>query len=122
MLDSPQGVCAGQVEFEYPATSVPSSKSAYTAKEGQSNEDVRRIVEDLFKTCRELADWLWQNTNVNKSTVIGLIRRSPSLRLADAMAQTTKHHTRRSGKDDPITARITESASVLMALGPDQLV
>jgi hypothetical protein len=89
-------------------------KSAYTAKEGQGNEDVRRIVEDFIKTCRELADWLWQNTNVNKSTVIGLIRRSPSLRLADAMAQTTKHHTRRSGKDDPITARITE-----IRVGPD---
>ena len=26
MLDSPEGVCAGQVELEYPATSVPSSK------------------------------------------------------------------------------------------------
>ena len=25
MLDSPEGVCAGQVGFEYPATSVPFS-------------------------------------------------------------------------------------------------
>jgi hypothetical protein len=89
-------------------------KSAYTTKEGQGNEDVRRVVEDYFKTCRELADWLWQNTNVNKSAIIGLIRRSPSLRLADAMAQTTKHHTRLPGKDDPITARITE-----IRVGPD---
>src|SRR5215216_7526392 len=28
MLDSPERVCAGQVEFEYPATSVPSSNSS----------------------------------------------------------------------------------------------
>jgi hypothetical protein len=89
-------------------------KSAYTTKEGQGNEDVRRVVEDFFKICRELADWLWQNTTVNEFAVRGLIRRSPSLRLADAMAQTTKHHTRRRGKDDPITAHITE-----IRVGPD---
>ncbi len=27
MLDSPEGVCAGQAQFEYPATSVLFSKS-----------------------------------------------------------------------------------------------
>jgi hypothetical protein len=27
MLDSPEGVCAGQAGFEYPATSVPFSNS-----------------------------------------------------------------------------------------------
>jgi hypothetical protein len=27
MLDSPEGVCAGQIGFEYPATSVPFSGS-----------------------------------------------------------------------------------------------
>jgi hypothetical protein len=26
MLDSPEGVCAGQIGFEYPATSVPFSR------------------------------------------------------------------------------------------------
>jgi hypothetical protein len=28
MLDSPEGVCAGQARFEYPATSVPFSMSS----------------------------------------------------------------------------------------------
>jgi hypothetical protein len=27
MLDSPEGVCAGQAQFEYPATSVPFSST-----------------------------------------------------------------------------------------------
>jgi hypothetical protein len=27
MLDSPEGICAGQAGFEYPATSVPFSKA-----------------------------------------------------------------------------------------------
>jgi hypothetical protein len=89
-------------------------KSAYKTKDGQGNEDVRRVVEDFFKTCRELGDWLWENTNINKSDVIGLIQRSPSLRLADAVAQTIKHHTRRRGKGDPITARVTG-----IRVGPD---
>lgn len=88
--------------------------SAYTTKEGQGNEDVRRVVEDFFKTCRELADWLWENADVDKSAVRGLMERSPSLRLADAMAQTTKHHTRQPRERDPITARITE-----IRVGPD---
>lgn len=89
-------------------------RSTYTTKEGQGNEDVRRAVEGFFNTSRELADWLWENTTVGEPAVRALIRRSPSLRLADAMAQTTKHHTRRPGKADPITARITE-----VRVGPD---
>ena len=87
-------------------------KTAYKGRQG--NEDVRRTIEDFFNTCRELADWLWENTSIDESAVRGLIRRSPSLRLADAMAQTTKHHTRQSRRGDPITARITNFSS-----GPD---
>jgi hypothetical protein len=32
VLDSPEGVCAGQVEFEYPATSVPFSKCSHSVQ------------------------------------------------------------------------------------------
>ena len=79
---------------------------AYTTNKGLSNEGVRRDVEDFFRYCRELADWLWQNTAVSEQTIRQLIKNSHYLRLADAMAQTTKHHTR-TGKN-PITAHIAE--------------
>jgi hypothetical protein len=81
---------------------------AYVTEEGQGNEHVRRLVEDFFTTCRELADWLWQdkqNTGLDESAVRALMRDDP-LRLADAMAQTTKHHTR--WGNNPITARVSE--------------
>lgn len=79
---------------------------AYTTQEGLSNEDVRRDIEDFFKACRELADWLWQSTGVSKSTVMKRVHGSHYLRLADAMAQTIKHHTRTG--QNPITASIAE--------------
>jgi hypothetical protein len=82
---------------------------AYSARQGLIAEHhLRRVVEEFFKDCRELADWLWQdhqNTNLDKSAVITAVMGDPNLRLADAIAQTTKHHTR-SGSD-PITARIS---------------
>jgi hypothetical protein len=87
---------------------------AYATEEGQGNEDVRRVVEEFYKTCRELADWLWadrQNTGVDESAVRAFMRDDP-LRLADAMAQTTKHHTR--WGNDLITARVSE-----IRVGPD---
>ena len=34
MLDSPKGVCPGQVRFEYPATSVPFSKLSWAELQG----------------------------------------------------------------------------------------
>jgi hypothetical protein len=43
---------------------------------------------------------------------MGLVLGDPHLRLADAIAQTTKHHTRRGSED--ITARLTE-----IRVGPD---
>jgi hypothetical protein len=90
-------------------------EGAYATEEGQGNEHIRRMVEDFFETCRELADWLWQdkqNANVTKSAAMGFVMGDRHLRLADAMAQTTKHHTRQGS--DPITARITE-----IRVGPD---
>jgi hypothetical protein len=89
-------------------------EATYTTKEGQGNEDVRRRVESFFEICRELADWLWQDngTSLDKPTVMGFVLSDSHLRLADAMAQTTKHHTRTGS--DPITARITN-----ILVGPD---
>ena len=83
---------------------------AYTTQEGISNEAVRRDTEDFFEACRELADWLWQRAGISKSTVMKRVHESHYLRLADAMAQTIKHHTRMSTKQNPnpITAGIAE--------------
>ena len=82
----------------------------YITKDGISNEDVRRAVEDFFRNCREMADWLWQNTSLSKATVMKRVRNSHYLRLADAIAQTAKHHTRTatSQNPNPITAGIAE--------------
>ena len=33
-------------------------EAAYLTDDGQGNEDVRRVVENFFATCWELADWL----------------------------------------------------------------
>jgi hypothetical protein len=89
-------------------------ENVYTKKEGQGNEDVRRAVEDFFRVCRELADWLWQDTGsgLDRDTVLNFVRDDPDLRLADGVAQTIKHHTRTGS--DPITARVTQ-----IFVGPD---
>jgi hypothetical protein len=89
---------------------------AYTTQEGLNSEDVRRDIEDFFQVCRELADWLWQNTGVSKAIVMKRIRGSHYLRLADGIAQTAKHHTRVTTKQNPnpITAGIAE-----LNVGPD---
>jgi hypothetical protein len=82
----------------------------YQPQGSLGNEKVRRNVEGFFQACRELADWLWQNAGVTKSKVHERIRQSHYLRLADAMAQTAKHHTRTpaSQNQNPITAAIAE--------------
>ncbi len=67
------------------------------------NEDVRRQVEDFFKDCRELADWLKQQAGTPQA--MSYVNTDPDLMLCDGLAQTVKHHTR-SGAD-PITARIS---------------
>lgn len=85
-------------------------ETAYDVTQGQyGNEHVRRVVEGFFKDCRELADWLWQDLQsigLDEPTIRTFMRSDPDLRLADAIAQTIKHHTRTG--TDPITARITD--------------
>lgn len=67
------------------------------------NEPVYRTVENLFKCCRELADWLEKDASCPEAMVH--VNTHPDLRICDGVAQTTKHHTRQ-GKKDPITARV----------------
>jgi hypothetical protein len=85
---------------------------AYMTQDGLSTEDVRRDIENFFEACRELADWLWRSTRVSKSIVMKRVRGGHYLRLADAMAQTIKHHTRTG--QNAITVSIGE-----IRIGPD---
>jgi hypothetical protein len=55
-------------------------EGAYANIEGQGNEHLRRVVEDFFTTCRELADWLWedkQHTGLAESAVRAFVRNDP---------------------------------------------
>lgn len=73
-----------------------------------NNEVVRRQVEGFFKDCCELADWLQEQAS--RPQAMSYLKSDPALKLCDGMAQTTKHHTRKSGNrnPDPITARISK--------------
>ncbi|PWK41665.1 hypothetical protein [Actinoplanes xinjiangensis] len=76
------------------------------SRDGASNEDVRREVEEFFKSCRELADWL--SEHAGKRDAMTYVNSDPDLVLCNGMTQTIKHHTRRPGRDpDPITARVS---------------
>lgn len=57
------------------------------------NEIVRRQIEDFFKDCREFADWL--KHSAGKAEAMNFVATDPDLKLCDALAQTTKHHTRK---------------------------
>lgn len=71
--------------------------------------ELSRAAEGFFKTCRELADWIKEETGCD---AIRHVRDSQGrafptpLQLCDAVAQTTKHHTRAITKQnpDPISA------------------
>jgi hypothetical protein len=84
---------------------------AYTTRDGLSNKDVEQDIRGFFRVCREMADWLWKNTSLSKDTVMKRVMKSHYLRLADAIAQTTKHHTRDVTRrnPNPITAGIAET-------------
>ncbi len=52
-----------------------------------------------------MADWL--TNQAGESQAMSYVNTDAHLKLCDAMAQTTKHHTRTSGRNpDPITAWI----------------
>jgi hypothetical protein len=76
-------------------------------KDSENNDIVRRRVEDFFRDCRELADWLKQSAN--RPEAMSYVNTDSDLELCDGMAQTTKHHSRKptQANPDPITARIT---------------
>ena len=75
------------------------------AQNDLNNEVVRRQVEEFFKGCRELADWL--RASAGRGEAMDFVHTNPALKLCDAMAQTTKHHTRHAKPNgDPITAWI----------------
>ncbi|AIC71929.1 Uncharacterised protein [Mycobacteroides abscessus] len=71
--------------------------------------ELSRAAEGFFKTCRELADWIKEETGCEAIEHVHATqgRTFPSpLQLCDAVAQTAKHHTRSitKQKPDPISA------------------
>ena len=70
-----------------------------------NDEVIRRQVEDFFKGCREMADWVKEQAG--KPEAMAYVNSDPDLVICDGMAQTVKHHTRRPQRDpDPLTARV----------------
>ena len=72
-----------------------------------NDEVIRRQVEDFFKDCRELADWLKEQAG--KPEAMAYVNSDPDLVLCDGMAQTIKHHTR--AGSDPISAWVARVRS-----------
>lgn len=72
---------------------------------------VKRELENFFTQCLHLGDWLWEDTatSLTKLQVQGFITNDPALRVCDAMANTSKHHTR--NKPGAMTARISTVAT-----------
>jgi hypothetical protein len=63
-------------------------------------DDFTRRVENFFKTCHELGDWIEEATGRPAKTYA---KQPPTLEVCDAVAQTAKHHTRQQS-GSPITA------------------
>ena len=70
-----------------------------------NNEEVRLQVEDFFKDCRELADWLLVDADLPEAMLY--VVTDPALAVCDGLAQTIKHHTRNGRARDPLSARIS---------------
>lgn len=110
------------ISIGYPEIGVWEQKWAYIENKLTELEDIYRqtnigndravaVVEELFRLCRELADWLWHNpTGLSESTVQSFIHTNQDLRICNGFAQTTKHNvTRATKKDpDPISAHVSK--------------
>jgi hypothetical protein len=71
------------------------------------DEKIRRVVEGFFKESRELPDWI--KSDIGNGDALKTMYADPDLKLADGMAQTTKHREREipnRREPDPITARV----------------
>ncbi len=75
---------------------------------GVSSDRARRAFLMFFRLCREVADFIEDETD---QPAQAYVQADPTLRICDALAQTTKHRTRNKKpgpKDpDPMTARIS---------------
>lgn len=73
----------------------------------------KALLERLFTSYRELADWLWEDdTALTKEDVLDYVYSDPALKICDALAQTCKHRKRNAkSKHDPITAWLSKVSS-----------
>ncbi|ACV77915.1 hypothetical protein [Nakamurella multipartita] len=68
------------------------------------NVALRIQIENVLKTCRELADWLWEHPNETRLTedqLLTFVRTHPELSICDGFAQTSKHNIRVSKSKNP---------------------
>src|SRR4051794_8362001 len=59
---------------------------SFYVRDDANNEDARRGVEDFFKACRELADWL--KAHAPRPEAMTFVNTDPALQICDGMAQT----------------------------------
>lgn len=77
---------------------------AYTSGERIDNHELRRLIKNFFTQCWHMWDWLLHDptTPVTETLLQAFCNGNGPLSLCNAMANTTKHHTRTGGT----TARV----------------
>jgi hypothetical protein len=77
---------------------------------GLYHVELELLVENYFKSCREMADSLWQHSaaGLSKRTVMQFVLSESSLKICDGMVQTIKHSKRKPTtlNRDPLTSWI----------------
>lgn len=83
----------GQVQRSYMKV-----QNLYTAD--VHNEDAQSVVKDFFIHCWHLSDWLKKDpaTSVGREDIGALLSTEYDMRVCNAMANTSKHHTLVDGK------------------------
>lgn len=71
----------------------------YATAENVPNDEVRRVVKEFSVQCWHIWDWLKrdQDMPITAATLKAFLRNNTPLKLCNAMAKTSKHHTRDSG-------------------------
>jgi hypothetical protein len=71
----------------------------YRTAENVPNDEVRRVVKEFFVQCWHMWDWLLrdQDVPITEAILKSFYQGNIPLKLCNAMANTSKHHTRDSG-------------------------
>lgn len=89
----------------------------YNGTSGGDSTEWKRTVSDFFDDCYHLADWLKRDPETKREDAMSSVRDHPHLKLADAYANTDKHHTRHKGLTEARiggTTRTSDRGQVLI--------